>query len=281
MRVAKKKSISYYVGRIVLYLVLIAGAVVFLVPFAWMISASLKESKDVFNYPIQWIPEVIRWDNYVVIWEKVKLLTYLGNTAKLTIIITLMQILTSSLAAYAFAKLEFKGRDSLFLLYVGTIAIPWQAYMIPQYILFGKLGLVNTHIGYILLQSFSAFGVFLIRQFYLGIPNELLEAARIDGLSEYGIYVRVMLPLSKAAIATLCISSFVFTWNDFMGPLIYFSSDYLKTLQIGIRFFITQNSSDYNFIMAASVISLIPVLILFICLQKYFVEGIATSGLKG
>lgn len=282
MQVRKKKSNAWhYIGKFFVYLVLILGAAIFLIPFLWMISASLKESKDVFNYPIQWIPDVIHWENYAEIWNRINLLTYFGNTAKLTIIITAIQIVTSTLAAYAFAKLEFKGRDKLFLLYVGTIAIPWQAYMIPQYIMLGKVGLVNTHIGYILLQSFSAFGVFLMRQCYLGIPNELLEAARIDGLSEFGIYRKVMLPLSKASIATLCISSFVFTWNDFMGPLIYFSSDRLKTMQIGIRFFITQNSSDYNYIMAASVVSLIPVLILFIFLQKYFVEGIATSGLKG
>ncbi|HCM12871.1 MAG TPA: sugar ABC transporter ATP-binding protein [Lachnospiraceae bacterium] len=278
--ISKKKGLMHYIRLSILYILLIIGAAIFLIPFIWMLSASLKESKDVFTYPLQWIPEHFVWENYKVIWEKVRLLQYFANTAKITIIITCIQIFTSSFAAYAFAKMEFKGRNTLFLLYVGTIAIPWQAYMIPQYILMGKLGLVNTHIGYILLQSFSAFGVFLIRQFYIGIPNELLEAARIDGLSEYGIYFKLMLPLSKPAIATLCISSFVFIWNDFMGPLIYFSSDSLKTLQIGLRFFITENSADYNYIMAASVVSLIPVIILFVFLQKYFVQGIATSGLK-
>ncbi len=276
----KKKTLRV-IGRIFLYGALLTGAVIFLIPFAWMISASLKESKDVFTYPIVWIPHTLVFENYRVIWEKIKLLTYFWNTAKLTVIITLIQIFTSSLAAYSFAKLQFKGRDILFLLYVGTIAIPWQAYMIPQYIMMGKLNLVNTHTGYILMQAFSAYGVFMMRQFYMGVPNELLEAARIDGMNEFKIYAKIMLPLSKSAIATLCITTFVFIWNDFMGPLIYFSTDAKKTLQIGLRFFITENSADYNLIMAASVVSLIPVLILFVALQKQFVEGIATSGLKG
>lgn len=266
--------------KILIYIILIIGTVCMLFPFVWMLSASLKESKDVFSFPIQWIPEILHWENYRMIWSKVSLLTYFGNTTKLTIIITLIQLLTSSFAAYAFAKMEFKGRNFLFLCYISTIAIPWQVYMVPQYILMGRLGLTNTHIGIILMQSFTAFGVFLIRQFYMGIPNELIEAARIDGLSEYGIYAKIMLPLSKPALSTLIISSFVMVWNDFMGPLIYLNSDNLKTLQLGLRMFITQYSADYNLIMAASVISLIPVFILFISLQKFFVEGVATSGLK-
>lgn len=277
----RKRSITYYLGRILLYTGLIIGAAIMLIPFVWMLSSSFKLSKDVFAFPIRWIPETFHFENYQIIWTRVRLLTYFINTSKLTIIITIIQLITSSFAAYAFAKLEFKGRNTLFLCYVLTIAIPWQVYMVPQYVLMGKLGLTNSHIGLILMHSFTAFGVFLMRQFYIGIPNELVEAARIDGLSEYGIWIRIMLPLSKPAIATLCITSFVFEWNDFMGPLIYLSDDTKKTLQLGLRMFITQYSSDYNYIMAASVISLIPVFILFISLQKYFVEGIATTGMKG
>ncbi|MGB8455088.1 MAG: carbohydrate ABC transporter permease [Anaerocolumna sp.] len=144
-----------------------------------------------------------------------------------------------------------------------------------------KFGLTNSHLGLILMHTFTAFGVFLIRQFYMGIPNDLLEAARIDGLSEYGIWAKIMIPLSKPAIATLCITSFVNEWNDFMGPLIYLSDDRLKTLQLGLRLFIGQFSADYQLIMAASIISLFPVFIMFISVQKYFVEGVATTGMKG
>lgn len=276
-----RNSIGYKLTKVFIYLFLIIGALVMLVPFVWMFSSSLKLAKDVFSFPIQWIPKELHWENYSTIWKQINLVTYIGNTFKLTIIITIIQLLTSSFAAYAFAKLPFKGRDTLFLAYVCTIAVPWHAYMVPQYIMVGKVGLIDTHIAIILLQSFTAFGVFLMRQFYMGIPTELCEAARIDGLSEYGIYARIMLPLSRPALATLVISQFVFVWNDFMGPLIYLNSDNKKTLQLGLRLFITQYSAEYNLIMAASIVSLIPVFIVFIALQKYFVEGIATTGVKG
>ncbi|MEG2673076.1 MAG: carbohydrate ABC transporter permease, partial [Ruthenibacterium sp.] len=160
-------------------------------------------------------------------------------------------------------------------------AIPWQVYMLPQYIMMQKMHLVDTHMAIILLQSFTAFGVFLLRQFYQGIPDELLEAARIDGLSEYGIYARIVFPLSKPAMATLTILSFVSVWNDFMGPMIYFNSTKVKTIQLGIRMFISQYSAEYNLIMAASLVALVPVFILYVMFQRFFVQGIATSGLKG
>ena len=195
--------------------------------------------------------------------------------------VTFIQTLTSSFAAYAFAKLEFKGKDTLFLCYIATIAVPWQAYMIPQFIEFRSIGLYDKLTAIMVLQAFSAFGVFLMRQFYRGIPTELCEAARIDGLSEYGIWARIMLPLSKAAIATLVIFTFVNTWNDYMGPMIYLTRDINKTVQVGLRRFIQENSSDYHLIMAASLCSLLPVSVVFLCLQRYFIEGIATSGLKG
>lgn len=153
--------------------------------------------------------------------------------------------------------------------------------MLPQYIMMQKMNLVNTHLSIILLQSFTAFGVFLLRQFYLSIPDELLEAARIDGLSEYGIYARIVLPLSKPSMATLTIFSFVTVWNDFMGPMIYFDSTKLKTIQLGIRLFVGQYSAHYEYIMAASVIALVPVFVLYLAFQRFFVQGIATSGLKG
>ncbi|MBN1431100.1 MAG: carbohydrate ABC transporter permease [Anaerolineae bacterium] len=246
-----------------------------------MISASLKLDKDVFRFPIEWIPANPQWDNYVKIWTQIPFLTFFSNTAKLTIIITLLQLFTCSFAGYAFAKLKFKGRDILFLAYVASIAIPWQSYMVPQFILMRKLVLVDTHLGLILLQSFSAFGVFLMRQFFINIPNDIVDAARIDGLSEYGIYFRIMLPLSKPAIATLTIFSTVFVWNDFMGPLIYLNSQSLKTIQLGLRMFIQQYSANYSLIMAASLVSLIPVTILFLVFQRFFVEGIATTGING
>lgn len=275
------KTRSKTIGSIVVYAILIIGAFVMLIPFVWMISSSLKLEKDVFAFPIQWIPTDPQWDNYRVIWQKVPLVTGFLNSIKLTICVTILQILTSSFAAYAFAKLKFKGRDIIFMLYVMTISVPWQVYMVPQFIMMTKMNLTNSHLGLVLMHTFTATGVFLVRQFYMGIPTELIEASRIDGLSEYGIYAKIMLPLSKPAIATLCITSFTFEWNDFMGPLIYLSSNDKKTIQLMLRMFNTQYSSNYALIMAAAVIALIPVFILFAFLQRYFVEGVASSGIKG
>lgn len=269
------------VSKIVLYIVLILITLITLLPLLWMLSSSLKLNKDVFTVPIQWIPSDPQWGNYIKIWQKINLGTYTFNSIKLTVIITTIQVLTSSFAAYGFAKCKFKGRDALFMAYIATIAIPWQVYMLPQFIEMRMLGLTNTHLGYILMQSFIAFGVFLMRQSYMSIPDELLEAARIDGLNEYGIFFRIVLPLSGPSIATLVIFSFVTIWNDFMGPLIYFSSDKLKTIQLGIRMFIGQYSAEYGLIMAAAVVALVPVIIIFLFFQRYFVQGIATSGLKG
>ena len=177
--------------------------------------------------------------------------------------------------------MQFKGKNALFLGYIATIAVPWQAYMVPQFMMMSSWHLNNTHLAIMCLQAFSAFGVFLMKQFYEGVPTELCEAARIDGLSEYGIWWHIMLPLSLPALSTLTIFTFVNTWNDFLGPLIYLTKTELKTIQIGLRMFISQYSSDYGLIMAGSVLSLIPVLIVFLVLQKYFVEGVASTGLKG
>lgn len=269
------------IGRFFLYLLLIILAAIMLVPFIWMVTASLKPNKDIFVIPYQWVGFTPRWQNYVDIWIKIPLAIFTKNTVKLTLIVTFLELLTSSFAAYAFAKLHFKGRDALFLAYVATIAIPWQSYMVPQFLFMRKIGLADTHLVIIILQAFTAFGVFMMRQFYEGIPDSLCEAARIDGMNEYQIYAKIMLPLSKPALSTLTIFTFVNTWNDFLGPLIYLTSEKKKTLQIGLKMFISQYSAEYGLIMAASVLSLIPVLIVFLSLQKYFVAGIASTGVKG
>ena len=268
-------------GKIAVYVILILLSILTIIPFAWMLSASLKLNKDVFAWPMQWIPAEPQWQNYVNIWTKIPLMKFISNTAILTVIVTLLQLLTSSFAAYAFAKLHFKGRNLLFLGYIATIAMPWQVYMVPQFLMMSGMGLNDKLLAMICLQAFSAFGVFLMKQFYEGVPSELCEAARIDGLTEYGIWFRIMLPLSKPSLATLTIFTFVNTWNDFLGPLLYLHTESKKTLQLGLRMFIGQYSAEYGLIMAASVVALIPVLIVFLALQKYFVQGIASSGLKG
>jgi len=267
--------------KVIVYILLVLTSALMILPFIWMLSSSLKLDKDVFTFPIQWFPKNPKWSNYQKIWTVIPLATFVKNTVKLTVIVTLLQLFTSSFAAYAFAKMRFKGRNALFLGYIATIAMPWQVYMVPQFVMMSKMGLNNTHLAIILLQAFSAFGVFLMKQFYSEVPDSLCEAARVDGMTEYGIYFRLMLPLSKPALSTLTIFTFVNTWNDFLGPYIYLTRMELKTIQIGLRMFIGQYSQEYGLIMAASVVTLIPVLIVFLALQKYFVQGIASTGVKG
>lgn len=270
------------IGKVFLYLVLIMITALMIIPFLWMLSASIKSNTEVFKItPFQFIPDVPRWDNYKEVWTKIPLMNFIGNTVFLTIVVTFLQLLTSSFAAYAFAKLEFKHKNALFLAYIATIAMPWQVYMVPQFIMMRGMGLNDKLLAMICLQAFSAFGVFMMKQFYEGIPDSLCEAARIDGMSEYRIYASIMLPLSKPALSTLTIFTFVNTWNDYLGPLIYLKTETKKTIQLGLKMFIGQFSAEYGLIMAGSIITLIPVLIIFLCLQKYFVEGVASTGLKG
>jgi len=277
----KNSKPSQTAGKVIIYILLIAFAALLMVPFYWMVQSSLKLDHEVFTIPIQWWPSNPVWRNYIDIWTRIPLMTFMSNTARLTVIVTLLQLLTSSFAAYAFSKLRFKGRNMLFLMYVGTIAVPWQAYMVPQFVMFRTMDLVDTHMAIIVLQAFTAFGVFLMKQFYDTIPYELNEAARIDGMSEYQIWRQIMLPLSKPALATLTIFTFVATWNDFLGPRLYLTTQNLWTIQIGMRMFIGQFSSEFGLIMAIATVSLIPILVVFLSLQRFFVQGIATTGLKG
>lgn len=278
----RSKRKNQIIGKVLIYVILLLITACMIVPFLWMLSASIKSNREVFLMdPFVWIPDQPKWDNYIKIWTKIPLLKFVQNTVFLTIVVTLLQLLTSSFAAYSFAKLEFKHKNTLFLAYIATIAMPWQVYMVPQFIMMRGMGLNDKLLAMICLQAFSAFGVFLMKQFYEGIPNDLCEAARIDGMSEYKIYAKIMLPLSKPALSTLTIFTFVNTWNDYLGPLIYLKTETKKTIQLGLKMFIGQYSAEYGLIMAGSVVSLIPVIIVFLCLQKYFVEGVASTGLKG
>ncbi len=264
------------------YLVLIVCAAGLLLPFFWMVMSSLKGQNEVFTVQVHWLPSVFVWDNYLRIWQHSNILTWIRNTVILSVVVTFLQVLTGSFAAYGFAKVRFPGRDVLFLLYVGTIAVPWQSYMIPQFILMSDFKLNNTLYSVMLIQAFGAFGVFLMRQYYLTIPGELSEAARIDGLSEYGIWRRIMLPLSGPALASLTLLTFVTTWNDYLGPLIYLRSPNLWTLQLGLQTFIhTLYNANWAWLFAGLTLSVVPIAVIFGLGQRYFIAGIATSGLKG
>jgi multiple sugar transport system permease protein len=277
----RRKSRLSRLGRLLGYLTMIATSAAILVPFVWMVISSLKRTNDVFTVPIQWIPDPVQWSNYLDIFAKADMITWIKNTLFLSVVVTFLQVLTGSLAAYGFSKGRFPGRNALFLAYVATIAVPWQAYMIPQFILFSRLHLANTLWSIIALQAFGAFGVFLMKSFFDTIPNELCEAARMDGLSEFGIYRKIMLPLSIPAIASLSLLTFVTTWNDYLGPLLYLRDPKIWTIQLGLQSFVGQYNTEFALIMTGAVISVLPIAMVFALGQRYFIEGIATTGLKG
>ena len=276
----KKTGLALFLS-IVKYTVVIASSLTMILPFLWMLSSSFKDSLEVFNFPSQWIPQNLKLENYSYIWNKANYPQLFFNTLKLTVVITILQIVTCSLAAYAFSKLVFPERDKIFILYLATLMLPYQVVMIPQFSVIKIFGLTNTHMALILIQAFNPMGVFLMKQFFDGIPNELSEAARIDGLNEFGIYSKIIMPLSKSVIGTLVILTSVSVWNDFLAPLIYINSRELYTIQLGMRNMISEFTAEYGPIMAASVISIIPILIVFLCFQSFFEQSLASSGVKG
>ncbi len=278
MNKTKSRNVIFSILK---YAVVLTLTFSMLIPFVWMLSASFKTNLEVFAFPIQWIPEVFHFENYSNIWEIANYPRMFLNTVKLTAIITGLQVLTSTLAAYAFSKIKFPERDLLFLLYLATMMVPYQVVMIPQFSIIRNMGLSNTHMALILIQAFTPMGVFLIKQFYDGIPNELIEAARIDGLNEFGIYSRIMLPLSKSAIVSLAILTITATWNDFLAPLIYISDSKLFTIQLGLRNLCSEYTAEYGQIMAASVMSVIPIFVLYCIFQRFFEEGMISGAVKG
>jgi multiple sugar transport system permease protein len=268
-------------GTIALFIVCVFFAFIMLVPFVWMVSASFKSATEIFEYPINWIPKVFRSLNYRTVWIDIDFLKYFLNTTKLAVIITLLQLFTCSLAAFAFTKLHFPGRDKLFLGYLATMMVPWHAIMIPQFIIVKGLHLYNTHTALIVIQAFSAFGVFLLRQNMMSIPDSLHEAAKIDGAGSFKVYTSIILPLTQSGLAALGVLTFNGIWNDYMGPMIYLDSERLRTIQLALATFREEYSANYGAIMAGTVCSIIPIVIVYIFCQKQIVEGIAYAGVKG
>lgn len=276
-----RPSIGRVIAMVLGYAVMIVISVFVVLPFVWMVLASLKNNNEIYMVPVRWLPETWHFEHYVQIWQRADMLGWLGNTVFFAVVVTFLQVFTGSFAAYGFSKINFPGRNTLFLIYVATMAVPWQAYMIPQFKMLSIVGLNDTRWSIILLQAFGAFGVFMMKQFYDTIPDSLSEAARLDGLSEFGIYRRIILPLSGSSIAALAIITFTNTWNDYMGPLLYLRSPDLYTIQLGLKTFISQYDADYSMIMTGSVLSVLPILVVFLIGQRQFIEGIATSGMKG
>lgn len=279
--VMKKKKSSAVLRRVLLYIVLILIAVIMVVPFLWMLSTSLKTQYDAVKIPPVWIPDPPQWENYVKLFTEQPMSQFMLNTIKIVFFVVLGQLFFSSLAAYSFARISFKGRNVVFFFYIATLMVPGQVTMIPTYLMFAKAGLTDNHLALILPAFFSAFGVFLLRQFFMSLPRELEEAAEIDGCNPFMTYWRIMLPLVVPAMLTLGVFTLMNTWNDYMGPLIYLSSPEKYTMTLGIVYFKGVYTTQWNLVMAGSIVSVVPILIAYLCAQKYFIEGIAFSGVKG
>lgn len=263
------------------HLLLFAAAVILIFPFVWMLSGSFKDNLEVVRMPPTLIPETFRITNYTEITQYFPIYRFLWNSILVSVITTLGQILVCTMAAFIFAKVIFKGRESLFILYLITMMIPMQVTMTPLFIIFQKLHLMNTYSGLILPGIFSAYGTFLMRQHIMTIPDPLLEAAFMDGASHVRVFRSVILPLSKPAMATLAIFAFMASWNNFLWPLIITSDKNLMTLPIGLSKLQGRWATEWNILMAGNVISFIPILAVFLFASRYFIKGVTMSGVKG
>lgn len=274
MVMSKKKKVLQHV-------ILMLVGVLFLFPFLWLVDTSLKTDTQIFTFPPKWIPEPVMWSNYSKALNAIPFMHYVGNTLKVVVLAVLGNVLSAPTIGYAFAKLQWRGRDKIFILVLATMMLPFQVTMIPLYSLYVKLGWVNTYLPLIIQDFFGkAFFIFLMRQFFLTIPEEISQAARIDGASEFRIFWNVILPLAKPAVVTVALFSFIWSWTDFLGPLIYLTDSAKWTISIGLSQFTTSHGLDWKLLMAGSTMFMIPMIILFMCMQKVFIEGIATSGLK-
>lgn len=264
------------------YLLLLAGGVVILIPFVWMISTSLKQPSQVFAWPIEWIPRPVKLSNY---WDAMTMrpfALYYGNTFLVTGLAVIGQVLSSSLVGYSLARLRWRGSKPVFALIMSTLMLPEIVRMIPTFVIFSKIGWIDTFIPLVLPHFFAgAFNVFLFRQFFHSLPKDLDEAAKVDGASLFGIYWRIVLPLSKPVIGIVAINTFRYSWNDFLHPLIYLNDTKLWTITLGLRAFQQEFNVDWNLLMAASATSMIPIILLFVIAQKYFIQGIVFTGVKG
>ena len=275
------QSVRNPFGKLLLHLLLILSGLVMIVPFAWMVSTSLKSGEYVLSMPPQWIPNPLTLDSYRRIFELYPIGRMLFNSLLVAGLTTLGQLITCSMAAYAFARLKFRGHNLVFFLYLATLMVPFQVTITPLFILMRIFDWINTYQGLILPGVFSAFGTFLLRQAFLTIPTEYEEAAYMDGASPLTIFLRIILPLSKPALATLSVFAFMGSWNAFLWPLFIVREESLMTLPVGLATLQGRWLTEWNLVMAGTVITVLPMLLLYLVAQKYLVQGYVMSGLKG
>lgn len=279
----KKTSVNRQTKKILSYVLMTVIGIILIIPLLWMVFTSLKPMEEIVRYPPTFFPEKIVWENYLDTIAAFPFWRYARNTLFITVLVVIGNVLSNSFIAYGFAKLAFPGKKLMFALVLSTMMIPGFVTMIPQYVLFSKIGWVGTYLPLIVPSFFgNAFNIFLMRQFYLSINNELIEAAEIDGANHLYIWSHLMLPLTKPALITIAINSFNAAWNDFLGPLLYIQDQEKYTLQIGLQVFQNQATTQWNYLMAGATLVLIPTILLFFFAQRYFIEGMdLTGGSKG
>lgn len=278
----KSAGPAVLVGRAVAFLVVLFFGIMFAFPIFWMVSTSLKATSEVFHLPLVWWPSHLIWSNYAQAFSTFPFVRYLLNTLTIAVPVTIATTVTSSAAAYGLARLRWRGRNAVFYLILATLLIPTWVTLVPLYSLFNLMGWVNTYAPLIAPSFFGdAFSIFLLRQFFLRQPQELIDAARVDGASHFRIYAQIVLPLSKPALAVVALFAFIASWTDFFNPLVYLSNPDLYTLQVGLYNFFSQHFVNWPGFMAASLFVMVPVIALFLVAQRAFIQGITFTGLRG
>ncbi|AFK06469.1 ABC-type sugar transport system, permease component [Mesotoga prima MesG1.Ag.4.2] len=272
---------SKRVGRTVKYVILVVGAIVMVFPFFWSFMTSFKDLKEILRDPFSLIPKEFTMKNYVSVFTKVPFARYLLNSTVVALATTFLQLVTACLAAFAFARMRFRGRDVIFYVFLATMMIPQQVVMIPQYLVVMKLNMDNSYLGLILPHAATAISIFFLRQFFLTIPRDLEDAATIDGCGPLRTLVNVFLPLTKPAIATIAVFSFMWSWNNYFWPLLVISEPEMRTVQLGLAMFKSEGGIQWGEFMAATVVATLPIMIAYFIAQRQFVKGITLTGLKG
>lgn len=279
-----RKSVQTGLLRLMSVIIIVLGGAILLVPLIWMVSTSLKTNAEAFLFPPRWLPKRFLWENYVEAVTTISFFLYVRNTVIITLSAMVGQVISASLVGFGFARLRARGRDTLFVVLLATMMLPGQVTLVPVYLMFKEIGWLNTFLPLIVPSWFGggAFSVFLLRQFFSTLPLELDDAARIDGCGLFSIYSKILLPLTKPALATVAIFAFFGHWNDFMGPLIFLSKNSLYTLSLGLQFYVTAHGQvEWNLMMAATTMSVLPLLVVFFSAQRTFVQGVALTGIKG
>ncbi len=277
-----KHTAKSLVSRVLMWICIILLCIISLFPFFWMVRSSLMTKTEIFGTPMRWLPETIQWQNYRDALTQVPFARYFLNSLFLVVVNIIGKLLSSSLVAFGFSRIEFRGKNIWFAIVIATMMIPWSVLLIPQFMLWNVVGFYNTYVPLTLPAFFlDGFYIFLLRQFFSTLPRDYDEAAILDGASYFTIYSRIIMPLCKPALMTVCVFTFMNTWNDFIGPMIYLKDPKMSTVSLGLQMFISQYTTEWHLMMAAATVAIVPMIIMFFFAQRYFIEGMTFAGIKG